>query len=176
MKGLCGALATLVTVSSFLLPALQASALPVQPDYPCYMRTTAGRVIDLTPSMCGGGQSQSSSAKSLQTTGSAFPSARASATTATDALSYDSRYRSVRTETRGGVTRTIAAGPGDDLSDARDRTTVTSPGIGSYGDTYYGNGSSGRGSSSGNCDYASDIAADGSRCGGRAASERAGGR
>lgn len=40
-----------VVISSVFLSALQAAALPVQPDYPCFMRTASGRIINLT-SLC----------------------------------------------------------------------------------------------------------------------------
>jgi hypothetical protein len=53
-----------------------------------------------------------------------------------------------------------------------------SPVSSNYSDGYSGGGSSypGGGSSSGVCNYPDDIASDGSRCGGRAASERRGGK
>lgn len=52
------------------------------------------------------------------------------------------------------------------------RWTLVTVGVGALG--YYGYKA--RGTGSGNCNVASDRAADGSRCGGRAASERPGGR
>ena len=51
-----------VVAASVLLPALQAAALPVQPDYPCFMRTASGRIINLT-SMC---QSQKSTTVAIE--------------------------------------------------------------------------------------------------------------
>jgi hypothetical protein len=175
MNGSRCAIAAFATVTSILLPVLQASARPVEPDFPCYMQTSTGRIVDLTAKMCGAGNAPKSTAMSAQTSsGSRFLNV-SSGNTATDDNSYNPRYRSTRTETRGGVTRTISGGAGDDLSDARDREVVISPGIGSYGDTYRSNGS-GSSSNRGNCVYASDTAADGSRCGGRASTERAGGQ
>jgi hypothetical protein len=124
MKAFYCAIAALVTLAS--LPTFQASARPAESDRFCYMRTPAGRVIDLTAQMYGVGQLNPISRNAFLTTGSATA----------DNSSYDPRYRSVRTETRGGVTRTISGGSGDDFSEARDRTVVVNPSIGSYGSTY----------------------------------------
>lgn len=165
MKVFYCAIASSVALAS--LPTLQASAQPVEADFFCYMRTPTGRVIDLTAKMCGFVQPKPVASTGSLTTGSAFQQNRYGTTNSADALNDDSPYRSVRTEVRGGVTRTISGGAGDDLSDSRDRETVISPSIGSYGNTYRRNG---------NCTYASNFAADGTRCGGRAASERPGGR
>ena len=164
MKVLYCALAASVTLA--FLPMLQASARPAESDFFCYMRTPTGRVIDLTVKMCGVVQSSPVANHGLST-GSASPDAGYGTANPADALNYDPRLRSVRTEVRGSVTRTISGGPGDDLSDDRDREIVISPGIGSYGDTYRSNGT---------CTDASDFARDGSRCGERAASEIRGGR
>lgn len=48
-----------VALACAVLPALRTVALPVEPDYPCYLRTASGRVVDLTPSMCAAEQSKS---------------------------------------------------------------------------------------------------------------------
>lgn len=161
MRKLHGAIAAGVTLASVMLPVLQVSARPVEPDFPCYVRTSAGKLVDLTASMCAFQPLETTQASSL-----VVPRTGNAPLTPDSTNSYDPRYRSVRTENRGGVTRTISGGAGDDLSDERDRETTTS-GI-------YGNGGEIR--RSGNCAYASGRAADGSLCGGRAASERPGGR
>ncbi len=161
MRKLHGAIAVLVTVASVMLPTVQTSAHPIEPDYPCYMRTMAGKLVDLTASLCA-----VRPFVATQASGRIVPNT-GDATVPDNANRYDPRYRSVRIETRGGLTRTISGGAGDDLSDARDRATVISPGIGSYGPTYRRNG---------NCIDANDRAADGSLCGGRAANERPGGQ
>lgn len=51
MKALLYAFAALATAASVILPAFAASARPVEPDYPCYIKTSIGQVIDLT-SLC----------------------------------------------------------------------------------------------------------------------------
>ena len=105
MKGLRCTIAALVTVTSFMSPALQASARPVEPDYPCYMQTTAGRVVDLTPAMCGGDQTV---AKAISST--LFTNTSNTTGTATDKLGYDPRYRGVRQDVKGGVTTVTSGG------------------------------------------------------------------
>ncbi|PSB30157.1 hypothetical protein [Stenomitos frigidus] len=154
MKVLYCAIAASVALAS--LPTLQASARPVEPDYPCYMRTAAGKLIDLTASMCAFQRLEL-----VQASSSIVPATGYAPLLPNGADSYDPRYRSVRTESNGGVTRIISGGPGDDLSDGRDRTTVISPGINSTGNT---------------CVYAGDRDSIGRLCGGRASSERPGGR
>ncbi|XGV99653.1 MAG: hypothetical protein ACAF41_12035 [Leptolyngbya sp. BL-A-14] len=44
----------LITLSLFasLLAASRAASLPVEPDYPCYMKNVSGRIIDLTQKLC----------------------------------------------------------------------------------------------------------------------------
>ncbi|HEY9654470.1 MAG TPA: hypothetical protein V6C50_03185 [Crinalium sp.] len=39
--------------AAVLLPAFRAAALPVEPDYPCYLRTASGKVLDLSAAVCG---------------------------------------------------------------------------------------------------------------------------
>lgn len=154
MKVLCCAIAASLTFAA--LPTFQVSARPVEPDYPCYMRTSAGKLVDLTAAMCAFRQSALTQASS-----NLVPNAGYAPLLPSSDNSYDPRYRSVRTETNGGVTRTISGGPGDDLSDSRDRTTVISPGINSTGNT---------------CVYANDRDSIGRLCGDRASTRRPGGR
>lgn len=52
MKLLRWAVLPVITAVLFL-PTLQASSRPTEPDYPCYVRTQSGRVINLT-AMCAG--------------------------------------------------------------------------------------------------------------------------
>ncbi|XGV99649.1 MAG: hypothetical protein ACAF41_12010 [Leptolyngbya sp. BL-A-14] len=42
----------LLLSAASILPCLNASARSKEPDYPCYMRTVNGRVVDLTASLC----------------------------------------------------------------------------------------------------------------------------
>lgn len=51
MKALLCASAALALAASVLLPVFPAAARPVEPDYPCYLQTLSGQVIDLT-SLC----------------------------------------------------------------------------------------------------------------------------
>ena len=50
--------AAIALTASILVPAVRANALPPEPDYPCYIRSTNGRVIDLTLSLCSSKQTQ----------------------------------------------------------------------------------------------------------------------
>lgn len=51
MRTLSRSLTIFLSIAS-ILPCVNASALPKEPDYPCYWQTSSGRVVDLTPSMC----------------------------------------------------------------------------------------------------------------------------
>jgi len=42
------AMKALLCAASVLLPVFPAAARPVEPDYPCYLQTLSGQVIDLT--------------------------------------------------------------------------------------------------------------------------------
>lgn len=44
-------------IATTLLTALNTTALPLEPDYPCYMQTASGRIINLTNAMCAAGGS-----------------------------------------------------------------------------------------------------------------------
>jgi len=146
-----------ITVSMTLaaLPTFQASARPVEPDYPCYMRTAAGKLVDLTAAMCGVSQ-----LRVTQMSGSTTLSD--GATGPDDDVNYNPQYRAVNRRVR----TTLGGGS---------VTTTTSGGV--IDDTLYGrNGVS----DGGICYIPNDryTLRDGStrRCGNNAASERPGGR
>jgi hypothetical protein len=141
------------------LPTFQVSARPIEPDFPCYMRTSAGKLVDLTASMCGGG-------RLVMTPLSGSTTLSDGATAPDDDVKYNPRYRAtnrkVRTTTGGGSV-----------------TTTTTGGV--IDDTLYGrDGVSDNVGSRGQCNTPDDryTLRDGStrRCGGTAASERPGGR
>jgi hypothetical protein len=87
-------------LASLLFSTSQASALPVEVDSTCYMRTASGKVINLIGSMCNSSSSKPSSpvrSRPIYTPGSS---------------NYSTGVSSVSTTVRGGVTTTVYSAPG----------------------------------------------------------------
>lgn len=201
MRKLHGAIAAWVTVASVMLPVLQASARPLEPDLVCYMRTPAGRIVNLTK-LC--------KSTSVATAASPAPLGIQAANAGTQQSANRVQFSELKREIKdlgggswllsgevsiqtqqpiGDLSLTlkiqngaesfiqnaaIAQGmlpPGGDIS----FQTAVTPSDKNHRPDFHVESVQWQ-PISGNCAFADDIAADGSRCGERAASERPGGR
>lgn len=88
-----------VGLASLTLSALRATALPIESESTCYMKTSSGQVIDLRQSLC-------SAKPSSRATAPRYPYSQPASS------SYSTGVSSVVTTVNGGVTTTIYSAPG----------------------------------------------------------------